>query len=247
MKEKVKFRVKDTFVSHWRINCTFSVENDIFQVTTLTTSAFSDLTWHIGHHMLQHIVHGGFSILQNLLLKSGILAVWVHKYCPSGSPTGKSANESFGEQGDQLINVSLARHESLWEHNCVTEHCQCSCEVLTALRFTWTVGLLKCELWVLLLFIKTVSVTASSIISKNWPHCLPDFLAVNFLLVGYLNAKVHEIPPTRIPDLQPWIQQCLEGTLHDLLKHVMTYVIGQSFINIYPSIYLCVYYILQNK
>jgi hypothetical protein len=180
-------------------------------VTTLTTSAFSDLTWHIGHHMLQHIVHSGFSILQNSLLNSGILAVWVHKYWPSGSPIGKSANESFGEQGDhQLINVSLARHESLSEHNCVTEHCQCSCEVLTGLRFTRSVGLLKCELWVvvvllllLLSFIKTISVTTSSIISKNWPHCLPDLLAVKFLLVGYLNAKVHEIPPTRIPDLQP--------------------------------------------
>jgi hypothetical protein len=200
MKEKVKFRIKDTFVSHRRINSTFSVENDIFQVTTLTTSAFSDLTLHTGHH----IVHGGFSILQNSLLKSGILAVWVHKCWPSGSTTGKSANESFGEQGDQLINVSLARHKSLWEHNCVTEHFQCSCEVLTELRFTWSVGLLKCELWVLLLllFIKTISVTASSIISKNWPHCLHDLLPVNFLLGGYLNAKVHEIPSTRIPDLQ---------------------------------------------
>jgi hypothetical protein len=155
------------------------------------------LTW--------HIVHGGFSILQNSLLKSGILAGWVHKYWPSGSPTRKFAIESFGEQGDQSIDVSLARHESLWEHNCVTEQCQCSSEVLTGLRFTWSIGLLKCELWVLLLllFIKTISVTASSIISKNWPHCLPDILAVIFLLGGYLNAKVHEIPLTRIPDLQP--------------------------------------------
>jgi len=116
-------------------------------MTTLTNSAFLDLTWHIGHHMLQHTVHGGFSILQNSLLKSGILAVWVHKFWPSGSPTGKSANESFGEQGDQLINVYLAQHESLWEPNCITEHCQCSCGVLTGLRFTWSVGLFRSELW----------------------------------------------------------------------------------------------------
>jgi len=54
----------------------------------------------------------------------------------------------------------------------------------------------------LLLFIKPISVTASSIISKNWPHCLSDLLAVDFLLGAYLNAKVHEIPPTRIPDLK---------------------------------------------
>jgi hypothetical protein len=140
----MKFSVIDTFASHWRINCTFSVENGIFQVTTLTTSAFLDLTCHIGHHMLQHIVQGGFSIRQNSLLKSSILVVWVHKFWPSGSPIGKSANESFGEQGDQLINVSLARHGSLWEH---TEHYQCSCGVLTGIRFTWSVGLFKSELW----------------------------------------------------------------------------------------------------
>jgi hypothetical protein len=72
-----------------------------------------DLTWHIGHYMLQHIVRGGFNILQNSLSKSGILAVWVHIFWPSGSPTSKSANESFGEQGDQAVNVYLARHESL--------------------------------------------------------------------------------------------------------------------------------------
>jgi hypothetical protein len=53
-----------------------------------------------------------------------------------------------------------------------------------------------------LLVIKTISVTASSIISKNWPHCLSDLLAVNCLLGGYLNTKVHEIPHTRIPDLK---------------------------------------------
>jgi hypothetical protein len=81
----------DTFISHSRINCTFSVENGIFQLTTLTASAFLDLTWHFGH-MLQHIVHGGFSILQNPLFKSGILAVWVHIFCPSGSSTEESAN-----------------------------------------------------------------------------------------------------------------------------------------------------------
>jgi len=91
MKEKVKFRVIDTFVSHWRINCTFSVENGLFQVTTRTTSAFLDLTWHIGHHMLQNIVCGGFIILQNSMLKSGILTVWVHIFWPSGCPTGKFA------------------------------------------------------------------------------------------------------------------------------------------------------------
>jgi hypothetical protein len=144
MKDKVKFRVIDTFIRHWRINCTFSVDNDIFQVSTITTSAFLDLTWKTGNHMLQHIVYSGFQIS---LFKSGILAVWVHILWPSRNSTGKSANESFGEQGDQLINVSLARHESLQEHNCITEPCQCPCVVSTGIRLTWSAGLLKSELW----------------------------------------------------------------------------------------------------
>jgi hypothetical protein len=61
MKQKVKFRVIDTFIRHWIIDCTFSVDNGVFQVSTLTTSAFLDLTWKTGHHMLQHIVCGGFT------------------------------------------------------------------------------------------------------------------------------------------------------------------------------------------
>ena len=162
-------------------------------------------------------------------------------------PHRKICYESFGEQEDQLINVSLARHESLWQRNCLTEHCQCSCGVLNGVRFTWSVGLFKSEFWLCCCLLKQSQLQQAPSFPKTGLIFYLIFGQWIFCWGGYLNTKVHEIPPTRIPGLKHWIQQCLEGILNDFLQQVMTYVIHKSFINRYPSTYLCVYYILQNK